>query len=256
MYCGIWKWAKNVVTLSLQPQMSSFQNPFLVFSSVEYWVFTVVCMLYLAFGILSLTEAGTIEFRSQLLPTVLSLPLLHPLLSYFASPQPYLASWGVHSYQSLHNHWYWLCTMHMKNTVMYNAQSVVQSVCKSHNQKIMVLLMAWFLCSTFRPRYYRVAVMMVWVVYMHDIQCICDLVNPRRACAVRVTVVDSVCLSVCCHISPLERLFFLKTLSRTQRAAKVKKFVGFSLKPLCCRDPAFPTVVRPAYSAKVRTAWV
>ena len=24
----------------------------------------------------------------------------------------------------------------------------------------------------------------------------------------------------------------------TQRATEVKKFVGFSLKPLCCRDPA------------------
>ena len=63
-------------------------------------------------------------------------------------------------------------------------------------------------------------------------------VNPRRACAARVTVVGSVCpLS---HISPMERLFVLKTLSRTQRATKVKKFVGFSLKPLRCRDPALP----------------
>ena len=64
------------------------------------------------------------------------------------------------------------------------------------------------------------------------------VVNPRRACAARVTVVGSVCpLS---HISPMERLFVLKTLSRTQRATKVKKFVGFSLKPLRCRDPAPP----------------
>ena len=62
-------------------------------------------------------------------------------------------------------------------------------------------------------------------------------INPRRACAARVTVVGfSVCLSVCLlsHISPMERLFVLKTLSRTQRATKVKKFVGFSLKPLHC----------------------
>ena len=51
-----------------------------------------------------------------------------------------------------------------------------------------------------------------------------------------------VCLCVCLlsHISPLERLFVLKTLSRTQRATKVKKCVGFSLKPLRCRDPALP----------------
>ena len=68
------------------------------------------------------------------------------------------------------------------------------------------------------------------------------IINPRRACAARVTVVGSVCLCVCLlsHISPLERLFVLKTLSRTQRATKVNTFVGFSLKPLRCRDPALP----------------
>ena len=50
----------------------------------------------------------------------------------------------------------------------------------------------------------------------------------------------SVCLSVylLSHISPLERLFALKMLSRTQRVMEVKKFVGFSLKRLRCRDPA------------------
>ena len=64
------------------------------------------------------------------------------------------------------------------------------------------------------------------------------VINPRRACAARVTVVGSVCLLS--HISPMERLFVLKTLSRTQRATKVKIFVGFSLKPLRCRDPALP----------------
>ena len=47
-------------------------------------------------------------------------------------------------------------------------------------------------------------------------------------------------LSVCMlsHISLLERLFILKILSRTERATEVQKFVGFSLKPLRCRDPA------------------
>ena len=71
-------------------------------------------------------------------------------------------------------------------------------------------------------------------------------INPRRACAARVTVVGSVCpLS---HISPMERLFVLKTLSRTQLATKVKKFVGFSLKPLRCRDPALPPLYGHAYS--------
>ena len=46
----------------------------------------------------------------------------------------------------------------------------------------------------------------------------------------------------------MERLFVLKTLSRTQRATKVKKFVGFSLKPLRCRDPALPPLYGHAYS--------
>ena len=50
------------------------------------------------------------------------------------------------------------------------------------------------------------------------------------------------------HISPIERLFVLKTLSRTQRATKVKNFVGFSLKPLRCRDPALPPLYGHAYS--------
>ena len=46
----------------------------------------------------------------------------------------------------------------------------------------------------------------------------------------------------------MERLFVLKTLSRTQRATKVKKIVGFSLKPLRCRDPALPPLYGHAYS--------
>ena len=72
------------------------------------------------------------------------------------------------------------------------------------------------------------------------------LINPPRACATRVTVVGSVCLLS--HISPMERLFVLKTLSRTQRATKVKKLVGFSLKPMRCRDPALPPLYGHAYS--------
>ena len=46
------------------------------------------------------------------------------------------------------------------------------------------------------------------------------------------------CVCLLSHISPMERLFVLKTVSRTQRTTKVKKFVGFSLKPLRCRDTA------------------
>ena len=40
------------------------------------------------------------------------------------------------------------------------------------------------------------------------------------------------CVCVCVSVSPTERLFVLKTLSRTQRATKVKTFVGVCLKRL------------------------
>ena len=64
-----------------------------------------------------------------------------------------------------------------------------------------------------------------------------SIINPRRACAARVTVVGfSVCPLVANSLQ--ERLFVFKPLSHTLRATKVKKFVGFSLKPLRCRDTA------------------
>ena len=49
----------------------------------------------------------------------------------------------------------------------------------------------------------------------------------------RVIVVGSVCLLS--QISPLEHLFVLKILSRTQWATEVKEFVEFSLKTLHSR---------------------
>ena len=51
------------------------------------------------------------------------------------------------------------------------------------------------------------------------------IINPRRACAARVTVVGSVCLFVCLllYISLLERLFVPETIPSTQRATKVRK---------------------------------
>ena len=58
------------------------------------------------------------------------------------------------------------------------------------------------------------------------------LINPRCACAERVMVVGSVCVCLLSQNSPLEHLFVLKILSRTQQATEVKKYVGFSLKPL------------------------
>ena len=73
------------------------------------------------------------------------------------------------------------------------------------------------------------------------------LFNPWRACAAKVTVVWSVCLSVCLsvcqfNVSPLERLFVLKLMLRTQRATKVKTIVGICLKLLRCRDPPLPAL--------------
>ena len=55
--------------------------------------------------------------------------------------------------------------------------------------------------------------------------CIHLLVNPRRACAARVTVV----------VSLLKRVFVLKMLAHNQRATKVKIFVGICLKRLRSR---------------------
>ena len=72
-------------------------------------------------------------------------------------------------------------------------------------------------------------------------------INPRRACAARVTVLGfSVCPLVANSLQ--ERLFVFKPLSHTLRATKVKIFVGFSLKPLRCRDPALPPLYGHAYS--------
>ena len=55
--------------------------------------------------------------------------------------------------------------------------------------------------------------------------------------------------------SPLKRLFALKTLLHTQRATKVKTFVGFSLKPVRFGDQALPpldghTCRRPFFYGK------
>ena len=87
-----------------------------------------------------------------------------------------------------------------------------------------------------------------------------DMTNPRRACAARVTdLVGSVCLSVCLSVkSHLTSGASVRPENAVTHSAgnEGQKFVGFSLKPLRCRYPAFPSVVRPAYSAKVRTAWI
>ena len=51
-----------------------------------------------------------------------------------------------------------------------------------------------------------------------------------------------VCVCLLSQNSPLERLFVLKLLSRTQRATKAKKIVGISMKTLRCRDTPPPAL--------------
>ena len=93
------------------------------------------------------------------------------------------------------------------------------------------------------------------LLYIHAGRNRSTVVNPRRACAARVTVVACVCVCVCVcvcqliNISPLERLFVLKAIPRTQRTTKVKKIVAFCLKLLRCRDPALSTLVSIVRSA-------
>ena len=92
-----------------------------------------------------------------------------------------------------------------------------------------------------------------WFFAIGELQWLCGIFNPWRACAARVTVVV---MSVCPLVVNLllKRLFALKT-SHTQSAMKVKKFVGFSLKPICFGDRALPpldghTYGRPFFHGK------
>ena len=62
-----------------------------------------------------------------------------------------------------------------------------------------------------------------------------------------------VCLCVCLlsHISPMERLCVLKTLSRTQRATKVKKFCGVFSETAPLQRSSTPSVVRPCVQSAI-----
>ena len=69
------------------------------------------------------------------------------------------------------------------------------------------------------------------------------LINPRRACAARVTaylVCVSVCVCVCLSVLHLTSPTFIrpKTILRTSRWMKIRKFVRFSLKILRYKDRA------------------
>ena len=77
-----------------------------------------------------------------------------------------------------------------------------------------------------------------------------DIINPRRACTVRVTVVAvSVCLSVCVCVSVCKSHLTSGASVRCENAAtysgatKVKKIEVFSLKLLRCGDRALPPLM-------------
>ena len=79
-------------------------------------------------------------------------------------------------------------------------------------------------------------------VHYPEVRLYTRVINPRCACAARVTVVGSVCVCPLLNISPLERLFVTQSVPHTQRAAKVRNFVWFSLKMLRCRARALPSL--------------
>ena len=75
--------------------------------------------------------------------------------------------------------------------------------------------------------------------------CLCScaprVINPRRTCAARVTVVGSVCVSVTQHLT--SRTFACLTISTTySTGCEVRNFVWFSLKMLRCRARALPSL--------------
>ena len=85
--------------VSMFISFTSIQNPFKMYKSLVHWIFMLMCMLYLAYGIISLTEVGSVALRATVIVVVVTPPLLLPLLSFFASPKPYLSAWGLESYR-------------------------------------------------------------------------------------------------------------------------------------------------------------
>ena len=81
-------------------------------------------------------------------------------------------------------------------------------------------------------------------------QCV-NLINPQRACAARVTVVVRVCpLS---HISPLERLFFLKILSHTwciSETAPLQRYTASCVVGYCSDIPRTFSMAEPSKGPK------
>ena len=119
-------------------------------------------------------------------------------------------------------------------------------------------------CSTIYSSPIKCVICSCIVFNMQQVRISSDLINPRRACAARLQyLICAVCVSVCLlsHISPMERLFVLTTLSRTERATKVKIFVGICLKRL--RSRVMPRnmsekanmLIIPTYPRSAFSAW-
>ena len=72
-----------------------------------------------------------------------------------------------------------------------------------------------------------------------------SMYNPLCACPARVTVLGSVCVSVKSHLTYGVSVRPENTVSYSVG----KKFVGFSLKQLCCRDAALPRCMPYVQSA-------
>ena len=80
-------------------------------------------------------------------------------------------------------------------------------------------------------------------------------INPQRACAARVTVVGFVCPSVKAHLTSRTSVCpEIDVTNSTGSEGQNICGVFFETAPLW--RSSTPSVVRPAYSAKVRTVWV
>ena len=148
---------------------------------------------------------------------------------------------------SVKSHLTYGASVRPENAVTYSAGNEGQKICGVFSET--APLQRSSTPSVVRPCVQSAIFPCVFLVYAHAyFSCIYAHDTPPRV--QHFSAFHWVCLCVCLlsHISPMERLFVLKTLSRTQRATKVKRFVGFSLKPLRCRDPALPPLYGHAYS--------
>ena len=142
---------------------------------------------------------------------------------------------------SVKSHLTYGASVRPENAVTYSAGNEGQKICGVFSET--APLQRSSTPSVVRPCVQSAILPCVFLVYAHAYFCACVFLVRmihRRGFSTLVLFIGSVCLCVCLlsHISPMERLFVPKTLSRTQRATKVKIFVGFSLKPLRCRDTA------------------